>query len=101
MSFIKDPLVLLQAEVGEITEQELANTPAAALRALSRLARYQSRDEYTESETLLKRSMIQLAALDLKSVEDAKTPELASRAYFSLSHTMIRLARALITEGES
>lgn len=101
MSLIRDPLELLQVEVEEISEQDLVKTPAAALRAFSRLARYQPRDEYTESETQLKRSMIQLAALDLKSVEEAKTPESASRAYFLLSHTMIRLARALITEGES
>ena len=101
MRLIKDPLKLLKLEVGEITEQELARTPSSALRAFSRLAHYQPRDEYTESEAQLKRSMIQLAALDLKSVEEATTPESASRAYFSLSHTMIRLARVLITEGES
>lgn len=101
MSLIKDPLGLLQSEVEEISEQDLVKTPPAAVRAFSRLGRHQSRDEYTESEAQLKRSMVQLCLLDLKSVEEAKTPESASRAYFLLSHTMIRLARALITEGES
>ena len=89
---------LLQGEIEKISERDLAKTPAAALRAFSRLARYQSRDENIESEAQPKSLMIQLVALDLKRIEEAKTPESAARAYFMLSHTMIRLARTLITE---
>jgi len=89
MSVIIKPLELLQSEVAKILEQDLVKPSAAELSA---------RDEYTESEAQLKRSMVQLCLLDLKRLEEAKTPESAARAYFLLSHTMIRLARALITE---
>ena len=88
MSVIIKPLELLQSEVAKILEQDLEQA-AVELSA---------RDEYTESEAQLKRSMVQLCLLDLKRLEEAKTPESAARAYFLLSHTMIRLARTLITE---
>ena len=87
MSLIRDPLGLLQSTVEEISEQEKPS--ATELRG---------RDEYTESEAQLKRSMVQLCLLDLERLVEANTPESAARAYFLLSRTMIRLARALITE---
>ena len=95
MSLIRDPFELLRSEVELISEQDLVKTSASELRAL---ARYQSRDEFTESEAQLNRSMVQLCLLDLKRLEESKTRESKARAYFLLSHTMIRLARALITE---
>ena len=102
MSVIIKPLELLQSEVAKILEQDLVKPSAAELSARDEYteseAELRARDRYTESEAQLKRSMVQLCLLDLKRLEEAKTPESAARAYFLLSHTMIRLARALITE---
>ena len=104
MSLIRDPLGLLQSTVEEISEQEKPS--ATELRGREEISEQEKpsatelrgRDEYTESEAQLKRSMVQLCLLDLERLVEANTPESAARAYFLLSRTMIRLARALITE---
>ena len=88
----------LRDVISEVSERSLSQDPTTGLRALSSLAHQPSALPYDESEVLLKRSVAQLVTLDLNRVIAATDTDEASQAYIALTHTVIRLARALIKE---
>ena len=84
--------------ISETSERKLSQDPTVGFRALSSLAHQHSVLPYDEREVLLKRSVAQLVSLDLNRVIAARDTDEAAQAYIALTHTVIRLARALIKE---
>jgi hypothetical protein len=101
MNQVLNPFYTLKDTIDDISEREISRDPTVGIKAISSLADQLQALNYDEDEVLLKRSVAQLVALDLKRVIAATNTDEASRAYIDLTHTVIRLARALIKEGST